>query len=295
MSVDDMVFCFIPAGPFWMGSDEYGDEKPPHLNELLSYDYWMSRYPITNSQFMVFVKAGGYSQSGWWREAAQAGVWTNGEVKSFFDDQPRSAPYDSGTSFNLPNHPVVGITWYEALAFTRWLTERWHREGRLPKTFCVRLPTEAQWEKAARGGVEIPVEPVTKPIQEIDFDLEPDCESQQNELPKRRHPWGEKPNPNCANYGETKIGTTSTAGCFLHGASPYGCEEMSGNVWEWCRTKWRENYDTPADDSLEGSTSRVLRGGAFFDHHRHVRCAFRHWFYPYYRSSHLGFRVVVSP
>jgi formylglycine-generating enzyme required for sulfatase activity len=74
--------------------------------------------------------------------------------------------------------------------------------------------------------------------------------------------------------------------------SPYACQDMSGNVWEWCRTK----YNEPDDNSLEGDVHRVLRGGAFYDKVRYVRCAFRSLnFNPNYRNNYLGFRVVVSP
>ena len=169
------------------------------------------------------------------------------------------------------------------------------------------LPSEAEWEKAARGGLEIPVEPLIKSIQEINFNSSPNFESRQNELDKRRYPWDDEPDPNRANYDDTKIGTTSAVGCFPAGQSPYGCEEMSGNVWEWTRSLWgkdweksdfrypyqpkdgREQLDAP-DDVL-----RVLRGGAFSHDLRYVRCAFRHWYDPGDGDDLIGFRGVVSP
>jgi formylglycine-generating enzyme required for sulfatase activity len=269
-----MVWCYVPPGPFVMGSaddDEMaGDyEKPQHRNESITEGYLISRYPFTTAQFAVFVEAGGYGERRYWTEAG----W---EWK-----QDRTGPETYGGVFDLPNHPVVRVDWYEAVAFCRWLQERlqitdcrlqvW-REGELetsslePKTLRVRLPSEAEWAKAARG------------------------------TDGRRFPWGEEPDPNRANYDETGIGTTSTVGCFPGGASPYGVEDLSGNVWEWCRTKREQGYEDYRDDNdLEGEVRRVLRGGAFDIEARAVRCACRHGSHPDAHWSGLGFRVVASP
>ena len=121
------------------------------------------------------------------------------------------------SAYNLPNHPVVAVSWYEALAFCNWLGEKLGVK--------VSLPTEAQWEKAARG------------------------------TDGRQYPWGEKITPDHANYAETKIDATSAVGIFPKGASPYGALDMSGNVWEWCLTKWRDDYSKCPDDDLEGDDS----------------------------------------
>jgi formylglycine-generating enzyme required for sulfatase activity len=81
MTVEDMQFCLVPAGPFWMESEEYSHEKPLHLNESLDCDYWLSRYPITNAQFAGFVQAGGYQEAGYWPEANAGKFWQNGKFK----------------------------------------------------------------------------------------------------------------------------------------------------------------------------------------------------------------------
>jgi len=84
-------------------------------------------------------------------------------------------------------------------------------------------------------------------------------------------------------------------GCFTGGASLYGCEEMSGNIREWCSTTWRKNYKQKADDQLEGNSPRVLRGGSFNVNQRSVRCASRNGYNPGGRNVNWGFRVVLSP
>ncbi len=268
-AIPDIVWCEVPAGPFLMGSDKRRDpeaferELPQHEVTLSAYS--IGKYPVTNAQFAAFVQAGGYGEPRYWAEAEAAGVWRDGQIQLEWADEIRDRPADFGTSFNLPNHPVVGVTWYEALAFCRWLTEQLRENGQLAPDQEVTLPTEAQWEKASRGA------------------------------DGRIYPWGEEPDPGKANYDETGIGATSAAGCFPRGASPYGALDMSGNVYEWCQTKWRESYKKPADESLEGTETRVVRGGSWDNNQWDVRCAYRYWNYPDDRGSDQGFRVVVSP
>ena len=194
-------WCDVPAGPFKMG------DSPVYTVEI-SYLFKMSRFPITNGQYSVFVDKGGYDHAPYWREAVAVGRWKAGAIKVRYDNEPGNRPYDSGEPYMLANHPVVGITWYEALAFARWLTDHMQMNNCLPAGWCVALPSEAEWEKAARG------------------------------TDGRIYPWGETLTTNHANYDKTGIGTTSAVGCFAQGASPYGVEEMSGNVWEWTRSLW---------------------------------------------------------
>ena len=172
---------------------------------------------------------------------------------------------------------MVGVSWYEAIAYSRWLTDKVKAGiaateadeiGRLiaNEGWEITLPSESQWEKAARG---------------------PDG---------RTYPWGSEADPERANYVDTGLGTTSAVGCFASGVSPYGVEEMSGNVWEWCRTKWQGSYEGYEDDNgLEGDTHRVLRGGAFYDDPYFVRCAARGNHYPFNWNNSYGFRVMVAP
>jgi len=295
MTIDQMQFCLVPAGPFWMG-----EENELHRNEHLNYDFWMARYPVTNAQFAAFVQAGGYKIERYWPEAQAANVWQESQVKAYNDDKPRSQPHDFGAPFNLPNHPVVGITWYEMLAFTRWLTEMGHAKKWLGEKMKIELPSEAEWEKAARGGEEIlpSAHIISLDTLKAENDL---IESPiKNTTPQRRYPWGDEADPNRANYDETKIGATNAVGCFSNGISPYGCEEMSGNAWEWTRSLWGNKYPYDPNDGREkldasDNVGCVIRGGAFNYDSSGVRCGSRFRYSPYFGSRSYGFRVVVAP
>ena len=187
---------------------------------------------------------------------------------------------------------MVGVTWYEALAFIRWLTEHFHREQCLPEGFEVRLPSEAEWEKAARGGIELPAEPVIRAVGALDK-VEVSAGRVPNPEPKRRYPWGTEADPERANYAATHVGSTSAVGCFPLGASPYGCQDMAGNCWEWTRSL-RQRW---GQDSLGAGLDipRVLRGGAFDNVESFLRCTYRSGFSPDLSGRNFGFRVVVSP
>ncbi len=118
-------------------------------------------------------------------------------------------------------------------------------------------------------------------------------------MPQRRYPWGDAPDAERMNY-DMNIGNVSVVGAYRGGASPYGCEEMSGNVWEWTRNLYKAYPypDTAAGrKEREGEVTRslALRGGAFSNAQRLVRCAARSDYRPFYRYANIGFRVVLSP
>lgn len=297
-----MEFCYIPAGPFWMGSrddPDAQDNEQPQGQVDLAYGYWIGRYPVTNAQFEEFAAAGGYREARYWGEAKADGYWSLHGFKGWQDDAPRQKAYDFGEPRNLPNHPVVGVAWYEALAYTRWLGER--LAGQIPAGWRVRLPNEPEWEKAARGGVEIPAQGLIRSASTgLTVETAP---RQRNAQARRRYPWGNEADTNRANSEESGIGTTSALGCFASGASPYGVEELSGNVWEWTRSLYakypyptggaeRDKRENLAAGSSEG---RVIRGGAYYANRTLVRCALRGRLDPDYRLNVRGFRVVVSP
>jgi formylglycine-generating enzyme required for sulfatase activity len=170
--------------------------------------------------------------------------WEDGEIPSGKED-----------------HPVVNVSWEDAMDFCQWLSQE------TGKGFV--LPSEAEWEKAARGTAG------------------------------RIYPWGdEPPTPDLCNFGYNVGGTTPVGKYSPKGDSPYGCADMAGNVWEWTRSLY-EDYPYDPDDGredLEASGRRVLRGGAFSLPEVVVRCAGRnHGYGPSNRNLNLGFRVVVSP
>lgn len=245
----DIVWCEVPAGAFIMGWESnaqalFGKETP--LQRLWLKSFSISKYPITNAQFGGFVLDGGYTAK--WRHCWTEAGWqwkgaTNGPNKT-----------DDG--YNLSNYPAVMITWYEAVAFSNWLSEKLGR--------MVSLPTEAQWERAARH------------------------------TDARWYPWGDDLTPDHANYYATGIGEKSTVGIFTKGGCRCGAQDMCGNIWEWCLTKWREDYNTPPDDEPEGDALRVLRGGSFDLDAGGVRCGVRNWNLPDSSYGHYGFRVVCT-
>jgi formylglycine-generating enzyme required for sulfatase activity len=293
-AVDEMLLCYIPSGTFWMGS---GTEE--HLNDILSYDYWMSRFPITNAQFAQFVAAGGYDTAAFWTEAEAVDRWQNGVAQDWLSRGWRKRPYDYGLPYNLSNHPVVGITWYEALAFTRWLNQHWQENGWLPGNWTILLPSEAEWEKAARGGLEVPTKPLVEPVSKVQQAEIGRYPQQANPFPKRLNPWAGEAEANLANYRATGIEATNAVGCFANGTTLYGCEEMCGNVWEWTRSQYHAYPYSPHDgretEIIKLYHQMVIRGGAYWVDDLTISSSARARRSPNDRNSNYSFRVVVMP
>jgi formylglycine-generating enzyme required for sulfatase activity len=151
------------------------------------------------------------------------------------------------------------------MAYCQWLNSLLKAE--LPSGLVLRLPTEAEWEKAARG------------IDGLEY------------------PWGNQFDKNKCNSGESKKGETTSVGIYSpQGDSPYGCADMAGNVWEWSHSAYK-SYPYNVNDGREDEqkdVSRVLRGGSYFDEGSNLRCAFRFRLAPFDGDDYLGFRVVVS-
>jgi formylglycine-generating enzyme required for sulfatase activity len=261
---DDPLLGFVevPEGPFRMGSAKSDrmaveNERPQHEVNLSAF--WIARFPVTVAQFRAFVEESGHSLQ------------------------------DSRCLEGVSNAPVVLVTWYDALAYCRWLEDKLAElasRGEMGGLFGApsgsgalraSVPSEAEWEKAARG------------------------------LNGRIFPWGDEADPNRANYYDTGLFETSSVGAFPGGESVFGCEGLSGNVWEWTRSLWGEASGKPqfpypyrAGDGRENLEAprevlRVLRGGAFFDVASDVRCGYRLFYLPGLRRDHIGFRVVLSP
>ncbi len=273
MTIEEMPFCFIPGSAFRMGDDR--------KNTLDLPAFWLAQYPVTQAQFEEFWTAGGYREKRYWPEAIEAGYWMEAGFKGSYDNEPRGRPVSFSDPFGLPNHPVVGVSWYEAAAFCRWLDELAHTRGWLSEEWQVRLPGEKQWEKAARGGKEIPDRSRPVPLNGIPAEP-PVVRMQPNPLPERAYPWGETFDPEYANTLEGNIRATSVVGCFPGGAGPYGNLDLSGNVWDWC-----------AGWSVEGKY-RVLCGGSWHEGWGYARCAYRYGSGPDGGDYYLGFRCVLS-
>lgn len=268
----DVSFVQVPAGPFLMGSDSkkdgdaYDDELPQHRVDLPSF--LISRYPITNAQYYAFVAVGGYDSPQYWSREGWA--WRTGNTKAAPLSEPaemRGQPLPLDSRFRLPTRPAVGLSWYEATAYCRWLTEKLKASGELDPFEQVRLPTEAEWEKAARG------------------------------TDGRRYPWGNAWGAQYSNCLETGIGSVTTVGTFLHGSSPYGVEDMAGNVWEWTNSAVAHFPYNPADGREDPATDkpRVIRGGSWRSYPTQVRAASRMGLAAGNRRDDVGFRVVIAP
>jgi formylglycine-generating enzyme required for sulfatase activity len=260
----ELNFAKIPASEFVMGSKRSFD-RAAHVDEMPTQtlnvsDFFIMKYPVTNAQYYQFVQATGYKAPLF---------WSNGSYLA-----------------EKANHPVVGVSYYDALAFCAWAG----KVTGLP----IRLPTEPEWEKAARG------------VQNHVFT------------------WGDKWEKGLCNTIEEKLeGTTAVDRFSPQGDSPYGVADMGGNVQEWCSslfgpypydpTDGREAhvYDLQAEDLLPklletGCTSlpesdeaslgkSVIRGGSWRESKDQARCAYRSWAAPMHRSDDTGFRCCYEP
>jgi formylglycine-generating enzyme required for sulfatase activity len=260
-----ITFVRVPAGEFYMGSDKErdpdadDDEQPLHLVHL--DEYWIGKYPITNPQYQAYVQ----------------------------DAKRKSPDHWSGDSIpkGILQHPVVNVSWDDAQDFCQWLLDKAKAHG-----LRVRLPTEAEWEKAARGGLQIPRLRDGHITGLID-----------NPFPQRIYPWGnDKPSHKYCNFNLNVNNPTPVGRYSPLGDSPYGCADMVGNVWEWTSSLWgkdpsKPDYGYPYDPhdwrrkDPASRDRRVLRGGSFRSEPRFVRCSLR---YGYMQDvlDDDGFRVV---
>ncbi len=226
----------IPAGEFLMGSDPRKDkdamdnEQPQHT--LYLPDYYMAKTPVTNAQYAAFVQATGHSQPDHWKRET--------------------------TKRGKEDHPVVCVSWHDAVAYCNWLAEVTGKP--------YRLPSEAEWEKGARG------------------------------TDGRIYPWGNQWDAKRCNSEEGGPGDTTPVGAYPQGASPYGLLDMAGNVWEWTRSVYRDYPYDPDDgrEDLEAEGYRVLRGGSYRNYVSKIRSAYRAGYHPNSGYSNFGVRVCVA-
>jgi formylglycine-generating enzyme required for sulfatase activity len=253
----------IPRGFFMMGStpeqvekailegadkDWLKREQPAHLVELS--DYFIGKYPITNHEYRAYILASGHKPPDGWD----------------------GNQYPSGKG----DHPVVNVSWNDATAYCIWLSTKYNKP--------YRLPTESEWEKAARGA------PSASEIRE------------EKEYIGPIWPWGNEFDSKNANTSETKIGDTTVVGQFSpRGDSSYGCADMIGNVWEWCADWFNEDeYQLDAISTVKDpkgpsqGTYHVIRGGSFDTYRKGARCANRDGDFPNNAFRYCGFRLALS-
>ncbi len=253
----------VEAGPFTMGTDTepwaFDNERSAHTVDLPAY--YIDTTPVTNAQYLRFIEAGGYDDprhwdpEGWaWRQ--KAGL-----------EHPQFWQYEGPGSWSVdrfghriplpPDEPVQHVCWYEADAYARWAGKR--------------LPTEAEWEKAASW------------------------DPARGE--KRRTPWGDQDGADHANLSQTFFGP-APVGSFPDGASAAGCHQMLGDVWEWCASDFGPYPNFGAFPYREysevffGPTYKILRGGSWATHRSLARTTFRNWDFPIRRQLFCGFRCA---
>jgi formylglycine-generating enzyme required for sulfatase activity len=239
-------FVQVPAGPYPIGDELQPAERPAQLWH--SPGYAIARFPVTNADFEQFMQAGGYQQPDYWLPEGWTFVQQEGmQTPAFWCKRG----YQSGPDY--PDYPVVGVSWYEALAYTTWRQ-------------C-RLPTELEWEAAGRGPEGL------------------------------RWPWGNSWDAERANTADNQLMNTTPVGLYPAGASPLGCMDLIGNVFEWTLSVYQA-YPYQAEDGREDLRSpapRTLRGcswnhrGSYF-----TRLSYRFQAEPETRHSDIGFRCAQA-
>ena len=207
-----------------------GEEDSLQCASLSAYQIAIT--PVTNAQYSLYLMATGANPPEDW----------DGDLPPLKKE----------------NHPVVNVTWHDAMNYCQWLSKVTDQQ--------ITLPLETEWEKAARGDQD-----------------------------RRSYPWGDEFDPARANTTESEVGDTTPVGIYPSGASPYGALELSGNVWEWTRSVYTgyPNHPEEGREHLKSEEPRVLRGGSFDYDGWFARCNSRDWYYPDFRFRNVGFRVVV--
>jgi gamma-glutamyl hercynylcysteine S-oxide synthase len=241
----------IPAGEFVQGNDSIDalDNESPSYRVYLD-TYLIDRYPVTCGQYRAFMAVGGYENAEWWSEAGWQWLQVERVTQPLYWHSDRS--YD--------DHPVCGVSWYEAEAYSNFVGKR--------------LPTEAEWEKAASWDAQT-----------------------------KRHciyPWGEEfPTGEYCNC-DRLIGTTTPVNAYPAGQSAYGLADTLGNVWEWTGS-WFAPYNGFQSYPYIGYSQvyfdnqhRVLKGGSWATRPWALRSSFRNWYYPSVRQVFAGFRCAAD-
>jgi formylglycine-generating enzyme required for sulfatase activity len=223
-----MEFLRVPAGEFLMGNEAF-----QHIVNI-PYDYWMAHYPITNEFYNFYTKA----------------IRINHPVQNWKRKK---------------DHPVVNVTWKNAMEYCVWLNETLKTE--LRNNLILRLPTEAEWEKAARG------------------------------LDGRKYPWGNTFSKNKCNAEVGSKSETTPVGSYSpQGDSPYGCADMGGNVWEWTHSLDKGYpYDWKDGREDEQSSDRRVRRGGAYNSWGYAYCTDSLGYSAVESANNIGFRIIIAP
>ena len=241
---EDLVF--IPAGEFQMGTQEQVENgRKMTVQTIYTGAFFIDKYPVTNAQYKEFLDA--------------KPEWHKNRIFQRYHD---GSYLQTWSSNNYPrgkaDYPVVDVSWFAAMAYAKWAGKR--------------LPTEAEWEKAARGGLD-----------------------------GKKYPWGDEIDINMANYG-MQIGSTTPVGDYP--PNDYGMYDAAGNVWEWCLDEYDEdtlhrnigldavNVNEITKNFLTIETSRVLRGGSWASSNRATQVAYFGWAAPNFTYCNYGFRCI---
>jgi formylglycine-generating enzyme required for sulfatase activity len=281
-------WCPVEAGSFWSGDDRpkqqddanllqkassairrvvsgtTADERQEPLRQIvLRHSYKIARYPVSNADYARFIAAGGYRQRQWWTE--HGWEWLSERVQRMGDENEYRPLNWSALRYNNPLQPVVTVTWYEATAYCRWLTEQGRAAKWLPTDENIRLPTWLEWERAARH------------------------------IDQRPHPWGNQPpDPERANYDATEIGTTTAVGCFPGSTAVCGAQDLLGNVMEWTATPYQQRRAVKPEQDFEQTAGVIMSYTGFGDRVANMFCGARGDFNPGVRNGNWSFRVVQS-
>jgi formylglycine-generating enzyme required for sulfatase activity len=278
-----IVWRRVPATPFTAGtsdeSSDWADRTELGLPQPIrvTNDFLMARYPITVAQFRPFIELGGFEDPQFWTEDGLqwlAGAWSSkwSKTSDWLHEHLGAAmserlPLTWEKQLRHPNRPVVCVSWFEALAYTRWLTEQCRLSDlQTPMDgVVVRLPFELEWEAAARSD------------------------------DGRQWPWGDGWRDFGANTHEAGIGQLCAVGLFPMSDSVYGIADMCGNCWEWTASRFTPYAEQQLDVEIaETIESVTVRGGSWCHDRFSARCAFRDWNVPGDRSDTVGFRPVIA-
>ncbi len=260
----DERWLVIPRGPFVAGGVDYGVEQPVRVERDQGWAILMAAHPVTVEQYGKFMTDNGSAEA----YDLESPCWTAIGVAAAEALGDRRAPdrWDRQNDDAHNNHPVTGVSWFEATAYCRWFNL--DRTGSAAGPY--RLPTEAEWEKAARG------------------------------ILGRRWPWGCSWRPKlvaCSENESPSSGNSVAVDDNLN-TSVFGLQGMAGNVWEWCNTRWQDKEfgeDLRTEETIGAVQYRdqiSLRGGSFFNARRGVRCAYRDWVVAWYGYRNGGFRCA---